>query len=307
MSEKPPQVRRRRPILGLIAILLLIFTYRVFAVYTVRSGECAAKPVDPSLRRLTRTTSGVVVSYPERTNFPRQQRPLVVMTYNIAGHDELYDSDHLEEIARTINSMKPDIVGLQEVHRKTWQARFDDQLASLEKLTGLRGVFGASYKQGSGGYGNAVLTRGTIRSADIHELPTVGEPRSVLETTIELDGATINFYVTHLSSWAGLNSAIRGEQLECLARHVRTSRWPYILVGDLNQDPRAPEIVRFRKENAAQICGPDLGPTHATMNKRLDYIFADWGWDVRNTRVLATGASDHWPVVSEMMWEPRAR
>src|SRR5437762_7746059 len=50
----------------LLSVGLLIFFYRVFAVYTVRSGECRPKPVDPSTRILTRTEKGQLVSYPDR-------------------------------------------------------------------------------------------------------------------------------------------------------------------------------------------------------------------------------------------------
>ena len=117
-----PMVRmKRRLILGVLAVLLLVFFYRVFAVYTVRSGECRPRPVDPSLRLLTRDEHGTLASFPERTGFPPQRRPLVVMTYNIAGHDELVDGDHVRHIAEAIQRLRPDIVALQEVHRKTWQ------------------------------------------------------------------------------------------------------------------------------------------------------------------------------------------
>src|SRR5881275_966319 len=75
----------RRPILGILSIVLLFILYRIFAVYTVRSGECRPKPVDPSVRILTRDEKGRLVSFPERIGFPPQQRPLVVMTYNIEG------------------------------------------------------------------------------------------------------------------------------------------------------------------------------------------------------------------------------
>ena len=39
---------KRRLILGVLAVLLLVFLYRVFAVYTVRSGECRPRPVPTS-------------------------------------------------------------------------------------------------------------------------------------------------------------------------------------------------------------------------------------------------------------------
>jgi endonuclease/exonuclease/phosphatase family metal-dependent hydrolase len=293
---------KRRPILGILAIFLLFFVYRVFAVYTVRSGECRPRAVDPKLRQLTRDERGVVVSFPERINFPAQQRPLVVMTYNIAGHDELYDGDHIAKIAAAINQVKPDIVGLQEVHRGTWQARFRDQLAELERATGMRGVFGNSYAQGNGRFGNALLTRGEIVSTDVHELPSIGEPRTAIEAVVRIDGTTLNVYVTHLTTWGKYNRANRREQLRCLARHVRTSRYPYLLLGDFNAPPETPEMQEFRKENAAQLCGESIGDTNPMMHARIDYIWADYGWDVRSARVIDAGPSDHYPVIAELFW-----
>jgi hypothetical protein len=58
---------KRRLILGVLALLLPAVLYRVFAVYTIRSGECRPRPVDPSLRLLTRDEHGTLVSFPERT------------------------------------------------------------------------------------------------------------------------------------------------------------------------------------------------------------------------------------------------
>lgn len=293
---------KREIILGILSIALLFWLYRVFTVYTVRSGECRPKVVDPSLRLLTRDEEGRRVSFPERLGFPRQERPLVVMTYNIAGHDELLHGDHIAKIAAAIRQVGPDIVALQEVHRGTWQARYRDQLAEIRAATGLHGVFGKSYAQGDGQFGNAILTRGDILSADVHELPSVGEPRTLLETVIRIDGTTLNVYSAHLTTWDRLNAANRAEQLHCLARHVRTSRYPYLLAGDFNAAPDAPEIIAFDKENAAQICGRVLPDTNPMLHKRIDYIWADYGWEVRGTHVPEIGPSDHWPVVAELLW-----
>ena len=293
---------KRRLILGVLAVLLTVFLYRVFAVYTVRSGECRPRSVDPSLRLLTRDEHGRLVSFPERIGFPPQRRPLVVMTYNIAGHDELVDGDHVRHIAEAIRRLRPDIVALQEVHRGTWQARFRDQLAELESRTGLHGTFAPSYVRWGGGYGNAILTRGELVQAQVHPLPCIGEPRALLEATIRIDGATISFYVTHLTTWGRLNSAIRAEQLRCLAREVRTSRYPYILAGDLNTGPHSPEMEAFRRENAAQLASQEIGPTFPRWHEQIDYIFADHGWQVRTSRAWPIEVSDHLPVTAELMW-----
>ncbi len=302
MKEETEKKVVRRPILGILSILLLFFLYRVFTVYTVRSGDCRPKRVDPELRVLTRDEEGRRVSFPERIGFPAQRRPITVVSYNIQGHASLLDDDHIAEIAATINQLEPDIVGINEVHRGTWQARFRDHFEELCRRTGMRGRFGRSYENFGGEYGNAVLTRGEFLSADVHELPSYGEPRTVLETVVRLDGATLNVYVAHLTAWGSLNAKSRDEQLECLAKHVRTSRYPYLLMGDLNAPPEAPEIAKFQKLDAAQICGADIGATHKYMKKRLDYIFADYGWRVVAARAIAGGDSDHSPVVAELLW-----
>jgi endonuclease/exonuclease/phosphatase family metal-dependent hydrolase len=293
---------KRRLILGVLAVFLLIFLYRLLNVYTVRSGKCRPRPIDPGLHLVTRDEHGRQVRFPERTGFPAQRRPLVMMTYNIAGHDELLDGDHVRRIAEVIRRLHPDIVTLQEVHRGTWQARFHDQLAELEARTGMHGFFVPSYVQWGGGYGNAILTRGEIVQAEAHPLPCIGEPRALLEATIRLDGATLNVFATHLTTWGRLNSKIRTEQLECLAREVRTSRYPYILAGDFNTHPEAPEMEAFRRENAAQLATKAIGPTFPHWKEQIDYIFADYGWKVRSARAWPIQVSDHLPVTAELLW-----
>jgi len=283
-------------------ILLLILAYRVIAVYTIQYGECRPKVIDPNLRLLTRNERGQIVSFPERINFPQQTRPLLVLTYNISGHNQLYDAKHIEKIAAVIRAVKPDIVGLQEVHRKTWQVRFHDQVKELQKLTGLNIYFGPSLGEAGGGFGNAILTRGSFVYAEVHPLPSFGEPRSVIESLIRIDGAMINVYVTHLTSWGHFKSRSRDEELVCLAKHVRTSRYPYILVGDFNAPPGSSEIQHFRRLNPAQICGEEIGVSHPLMNERIDYVWADYGWEVRSARVLPIGPSDHYPVIAELFW-----
>jgi len=302
VNEETEKKVVRRPILGILSIFLLFFLYRVFTVYTVRSGECRPKPVDPELRLVTIDEHGRPVSFPERIGFPPQTRPLVVLSYNIEGHAELIDEDHTAEIAATINQLKPDIVGLQEVHRGTWQVRFRDQFEEIRRRTGMHGWFGRSYTNFGGEFGNAILTRGEIVSAVVHPLPSIGEPRSVLESVIRIDGATLSVYVSHLTAWGSFNSKSRDEQLQCLAKHVRTSRYPYLLMGDLNAPPDAPELQTFQKLDAAQLAGPEIKLTHPRMNKRLDYIFADFGWRIVNARAIQSGPSDHYPLVAQLFW-----
>ena len=274
---------KRRSAFGCLTLVFAFITYRVIYIYRWRAGDCETGPQP-------RTTAMI---YPHR---------LLVMTYNIEGDAELVKgAHHIEEVAKVINQVKPDIVGLNEVHRHTWQSRFHDQVGALQRMTHLNGVFGRSYSELGGAFGNAVLTRGAIVSADVHNLPTSGEPRSLLATTIRIDQVTIQFFVSHVAAWGPINSAIRRKQLECLSSHVRVSRFPHIVSGDFNAPPSADEISSFMKLNTTlQICGADLGPTQKIMHQRIDYIFADRGWQVRSAQVLDVGPSDHRPVIAEV-------
>lgn len=276
--------RKRRFAFGCLSVVALFVLYRIVFIYQWREGDCATGP-QPA------TTSQV---YPPH---------LVVMTYNIEGNAELFKgSQHIEDLAKVINEVKPDIVGLNEIHRSTWQSRFADQVGRLQRLTHMNGVFGRSYSEFGGSFGNAVLTRGAIVSADVHNLPTAGEPRSLLAARIQIDHATIDFFVSHVAAWGRINSGIRLKQLECLASHVRVSQYPRIVVGDFNAPPPAHEIQQFKSFNTTMQMagGEDLGPTQKIMNQRLDYIFADSGWEVRSARVLDGGPSDHRPVIAEL-------
>lgn len=277
---------KKRLSLGCLTVFGLLIGYRIAYIYRWRHGDCATGPQPVS-------TSHV---YPKR---------LLVMTYNIEGDAELLKgSKHIDDIAAVINQVKPDIVGLNEVHRHTWQSRFHDQVGRLQVLTHLNGVFGRSYSELGGAFGNAMLTRGAIISADVHNLPCAGEPRSLLVTTIRIDHATVQVFVGHVAAWGGYNSSIRAKQLDCLGSHVRVSAYPHILTGDFNAPPEASEIAKFRQTNTAlQICGPSLPITQRIMKRRIDYIFADLGWQVRDAHVVETGPSDHFPVVAELTHE----
>ncbi|MDQ3281112.1 MAG: endonuclease/exonuclease/phosphatase family protein [Acidobacteriota bacterium] len=278
-------MRRVKRVLSIIAILLVIaIAYRVLGVYRFRAVACSAGP-----------------AHAIEPTYPRQ---LTVMTFNIEGHATLLKGDeHIEAIAATIRKYNPDIVGINEAHRKTWQSRFGDQVEALQLLTGMHGVFGASYRFIGGDFGNAVLTRGEIVRSDVFALPGTGEPRSLLATTVRINGGLVDFYVTHTSAWASLNEGVRAEQLKCVLAHLRASVHPHIVTGDLNAPPDSEEMKEFLGSSGLLFAGDPKTPSHKVMEQRLDYVMADRGWRVRTARVLDDGPSDHRPVLAELTHE----
>jgi endonuclease/exonuclease/phosphatase family metal-dependent hydrolase len=229
---------------------------------------------------------------------------LRAMSYNVGGHGARWSRRHVERLAKTISEATPDVVGLQEVHRGTRQSRLEDQAEALGRLTGMAVHFGKSFAMESGGdFGNAVLTRGELRSAVVHPLPGPGEPRTLLHTRVAIGESEIHFYVTHLAAWGRWGRAARSVQIAGLVEQLKQSDGPFVLVGDLNAPPDAPEIGTLMAAELFRMCGDDIAFTHRFMRQRIDYVFADPGWTTASYQVIRSGPSDHWPVLVELRRE----
>jgi endonuclease/exonuclease/phosphatase family metal-dependent hydrolase len=192
------------------------------------------------------------------------------------------------------------------------------------------------------GFGNAVLSRFPIVSADSLPLPVEpgDEPRSLLCVEIDAPFARVPFFTTHLS-WKLHQGAIRRQQVLFIAEQVRrlapTTGFPPILTGDFNAEPESDEIRFLRGlatverhsvyfADAFALVGDGPGYTFARSNRfaaplcepnrRLDYIFVR-GPDrqLRGEVVACTLAfdrpdgdcfpSDHYGVVADLEVAPR--
>jgi len=233
-------------------------------------------------------------------------RPLRVLSYNIHGQAHRLDRRYLERIARVIRDAQPDVVGLQEVQRGGWRARFEDQAASLAGLTGMQGVFGPSMEVRGGAFGNAVLTAGALLASEVVPLPAAGEPRTLLTARIRFAGKPeeIAFHVTHLAAWGRWGRSARSLQVTALLERLKRYRGPFVLVGDLNADPAAPELAPLIAGEMFRMCGDAMLCTHRFLRRRIDYVFADPGWTAVSERVVRAGPSDHWPVLVELERRP---
>jgi len=221
------------------------------------------------------------------------------MSYNVQGHGALFTRTYLGRIARVIADERPDLVGLQEVYRRGWRSRFEDQAEALARLTGMDLRFGSSFATRRGEFGNAVLTSGEVLSAAVHRLPGSGEPRTLLAARVSVAGGEVDFFVTHLAAWGRIGRAARALQAAELAAHLKRADGAFILAGDLNAPPQAPELRNLMAAELFRACR-DLASTHRVTRQHLDYVFADAGWTPVASRVLRAGPSDHWPIVVEL-------
>jgi endonuclease/exonuclease/phosphatase family metal-dependent hydrolase len=222
-----------------------------------------------------------------------------VMSYNIQGHAARGRPDHLPKLAEVIAAVKPDVVGLQEVHFRTHVGP-DHQSERLAEMTGLRHHFGRSTGMAGGDYGNAILTSGTIDQAFVYPLPGSGEPRSVLQADISLGGLQLSFYVTHLAAWGRLLRLARMRQVAELGDIIARGSRPHVLVGDFNVPPAADELKTLLSHGHLRPCGDVKEATFPMTRQRLDYVFCDPRWELVSSDVVRRGPSDHWAIVVEL-------
>ncbi|MCL2304434.1 MAG: endonuclease/exonuclease/phosphatase family protein [Planctomycetaceae bacterium] len=227
-------------------------------------------------------------------------KELRVLSYNIhigIGNDKNLD---LERTAKTILTQKPDLVAIQEIDRLTERTQNVDQVAELERLTGMHAVFGKTINIGSGEYGIAILSKYPITEHRITQLPRLDnqEDRGVLEATIQLDDkTTLLFACTH---FCHINEERRIKQAEKINELLAQHDGLVILAGDFNAKPgsKTIEILKAKWSDAT-----DEKPTFSSDNPRIkiDYIFYRPAEMVRvkETRVVEEPvASDHSPVLS---------
>jgi endonuclease/exonuclease/phosphatase family metal-dependent hydrolase len=232
----------------------------------------------------------------------------------MAGADGRRDA---ERIARVIEELRPDVVGLQEVGVPELPPGTADPAALLGALTGMRSAFGPTTPQRRGfAYGNAVLSRHPIQATRNYDLSVPRrEPRGCLRADVEIDQAVVHFFAAHL----GLHWRERRRQAAQLlsADILRDAALahPLVLVGDFNSLSNRSAVPRWLRRQLVDcaLAVRNEAPTFPTLFPllRLDRCFVDSAFRVESVEVhrspLARRASDHLPLVVELELLPAAR
>jgi endonuclease/exonuclease/phosphatase family metal-dependent hydrolase len=239
--------------------------------------------------------------------------PLRVLVYNIHAGTDATQAPSLDRIAAVIRDASADIVLLQEVDSVVQRTGRVDQVAVLDSLTGLHGVFGRSLDFQGGGYGIAVLSRWPILSHAVVRLPVFPpqdraggshEPRSALHVEIAAPSGRLHVINTHLDA-SGTDSARLQEipAVLAFAAAMRRAGHRVLLGGDHNSTPQSETQHPNRDagwQDAWSVCGgagdgfsyPDAVP-----RKRIDYLYLGAGERCRRAEVIEAHASDHRPLL----------
>ncbi|APX34490.1 hypothetical protein BH708_19220 [Brachybacterium sp. P6-10-X1] len=259
---------------------------------------------------------------------------LRVATYNIHHGADGRDRGDLPRTAAALAALDADVIGVQEVDVGFGtRSAHEDQPARLAELLGYQGCFGATLDRpaSAGGararYGLALLTRGQILTHEMRLLPgdprrpSAHEPRGLLSVRLRSpQGADLTVLVTHLDP---AHRHHRAAQVQAILDTAEALEGPRVLLGDLNTDPAAPELVALAtggwREAAAELVGPLAGrplvtrlvaalpgrPLRATFPsrlplRRLDSVWVHDGARVEALEVGRSHASDHRGVVASI-------
>lgn len=239
---------------------------------------------------------------------------LRVMTYNIQA-----GGGNLDSIAAVIRSSGATLVALQEVDVH-WDKRsgFADQATELAGKLGVQMRFAPIYRLPGADsaspprqYGVALLSRYPIIAFTNHTITrlstqsTNASPTPMpgfLEATIDVRGRRVRVFNTHLD-YRGDPTVRRLQVSESLAI-IGDAATPVLLFGDLNAVPTAPELQPLfarLHDGWPDIAG--VGFTYPAVKpvRRIDYVLVSEHFRVIYARVPDTRASDHRPVVMDLL------
>ena len=238
---------------------------------------------------------------------------LRVVTYNIAAGRNA----GMDEIAAVLDSLHPDIIGLQEV-ASNWEdvSAGMNQAEELGRRLGKEAFYAPIYtsEDNAGkerGFGLAVLstypmlrrenhliTRLSTQEKDPVARPMPGFP----EVTVSLNGAQVTVFNTHLDFRK--DARVRRQQVDDMLSIIGEMDEPVVLLGDMNARADAPEIQplfrgfvdAWNRKGAPGFTGPVGNP-----DRRIDYVLFSRDCAVENVFVHNAETSDHFPVVADLI------
>ncbi|MET8642284.1 endonuclease/exonuclease/phosphatase family protein [Streptomyces sp. NPDC004675] len=267
------------------------------------------------------TSPGVATARQPTADGPAARSvPLRVATYNIhagAGEDNVFDLDRTADAVRALHA---DVIGLQEVDVH-WDTRsnFTDEARELAERLHMRVFFAPIYDLPPAPehterrrYGVAILSRHPIVRAENHEItrlstqetnPVPAPAPGFAEVTVRVRGTAVHIYSTHLDYRA--DPAVRRIQVDDMLGILAVDSGPKVLVGDFNAEPGAPELAKLWGPLAD--AAPQGGKTYPAVApvKRIDVVAVSPEVTVTGAREEETAASDHRPVVADLLLHRR--
>jgi endonuclease/exonuclease/phosphatase family metal-dependent hydrolase len=231
---------------------------------------------------------------------------LRVVTYNTHKSRGLDGRIRPERIVRVLQTLKADIIALQEVWSYTEGPLRKDQARYFSEHLNFACCIGETRKYRGGIYGNIILTRFPISFTQTYDLTVVQrEERGCIRADVEIpDIGTVHIFNIHL----GTGYFERKRQAKLIEVTILNSKLSgkRIILGDFNEWTLGATTrllqKQFRSIDAATIHPIKSYPGIIPM-LTLDHIYFDPSLKLKHLKIykssLALIASDHLPVVAD--------
>src|SRR5262249_43470758 len=150
------------------------------------------------------------------------------------------------------------------------------------------------------GFTNHPLTRLSTQEEGVPPTPMPG----FLEAQVDVNGTRVRVFDTH-TDYRG-DPAVRTRQVAEMLAIIGDPATPTLVMGDLNAPPTAPELrPLLQRLHDAWMAPEQEGLTYPSDKpvKRIDYVLVSNHFRARSASVPATEASDHRPVVVDLVVE----
>ena len=225
------------------------------------------------------------------------------------GKDRTYRN--LDEIARLLYALNPDVVALQEADAPSrWSGNFDHVAYVAQKSRFPCLVHGLHSRTWISTYGTALLSRGRpVKSWSVRFPPSwpskqKGFVVADLDWPVGQERISIRFVSVHLDF---LRTSVRDRQVSELVKHLSDIDGPLVLMGDLNsewgQEKSSVQMLAVALNLRAFYPERDgLGTYKKPDGKRLDWILISDDLEFQDYKVLPDVVADHFAVYAEIIY-----
>ena len=204
------------------------------------------------------------------------------------------ESSSFDEVARLIDDVQPDIVGLVEVDER-WLRGIAPAVARFQ---------GHLEKPRNDNFGVALYTRGPL----VGSIEGLGVALPSVVGTADIDGGKLSIILVHpLPPMSETALRAQREQLDAVAARARAISGPLVIMGDFNATPWSRPYRRLLAGSG--LCDSRAGfgvqatfpADSALLRIPLDHLLMSCSIGIADRRVERDVGSDHLPIVVELV------
>lgn len=279
-------------------------------------------------------------------NYTKKKDELRIVSWNVARFIELKKnnnkgSQQRMEMMELLKKQNADVLCLQEFHTSVSPDYYNNISYIQKELNYPWYYFSYEIDSKDHWYSSIIFSRLPIADTGKAYYPKPGITEVLIHADLKFNNDTVRVYNTHLQSvlfektdyekiekiqeadddllknsksiFSKLRIAgrIRGRQADAAEKQIKSSKYPVLFTGDLNDVPTSYTYATIRgdMQDAFLEKGFGIGRTFSSLSPtlRIDYIFADKNFLVQQFSKSSRNLSDHYMIVADVKLKTAAQ